>query len=217
MADYGYHRIGTKKQHEDRGVFEIKQFCGRTDKVLAADVFVDKKTGKNFDRVECQFIKGRIMTGDTLIITEMDRLGRDKVEILNELKHFCEKGVYVIILEIPTTQIDYSDLPDSLAKMMIETINNLIIEVYAILAQTEIEKKEKRQREGISAMKRRGEWDDYGRPRKLDIMRFGQAYTAVELVDITNVECMRILGISKASYYRYKAMHLKQPYRDRIE
>lgn len=70
-----------------------------------------------------------------------------------------------MILEIQTTTQDLSSLDNSMAKMIMETINNMLIELYATMAQSEIEKKEKRQQEGIQAKKDRGEWADYGRPK----------------------------------------------------
>ena len=70
-----------------------------------------------------------------------------------------------MILEIPTTTQDLSSLDNSMAKMIMETINNMLIELYATMAQAEIEKKEKRQQEGIEAKKARGECSDYGRPK----------------------------------------------------
>ena len=69
-----------------------------------------------------------------------------------------------MVLELPTTLIDLSAMENSMARMMLETINNMMIELYASMAQAEIEKKEKRQREGIEQKKARGEWDDYGTP-----------------------------------------------------
>ena len=60
--------------------------------------------------------------------------------------------------------MDISKLDNSMAQMLMETVNNMLIELYAAMAQAEIEKKEKRQREGIQAKKERGEWDNYGRP-----------------------------------------------------
>ncbi len=59
--------------------------------------------------------------------------------------------------------MDISDLDNTMAQMLMETVNNMLIELYAAMAQAEMEKKEKRQREGIQAKKARGEWDDYGR------------------------------------------------------
>ncbi len=209
MAFYGYHRVSTKEQHSDRGVLEIKHFCEQKNITLAGNVFCDKQTGKNFNRPEYQFIRNRIQPGDTLIITEMDRLGRNKVEILKELQYFKEKGIYVIILEIPTTQQDYSQLGSEMAKLIMEAVNNMLLEVYAVMAQVEIEKKEKRQREGIDTKKLRGEWDDYGRPAAMDYKRFAAAYTRVVNREIGPTDLRRELGLTHSTFYRYRAQYLK--------
>lgn len=209
MAHYGYHRVSTKNQHEDRGVAEIDAFCRQKNITLSSDIFCDKQTGKNFNRPEYQFIRGRIQPGDTLIITEMDRLGRNKAEILKELQFFRDRGVYVIILEIPTTQQDYSHLESSMAKMIMETINNMLIEMYAVFAQLEIEKKEKRQRDGIATKKARGEWDDYGRPAAIDYKQFAAAYARVKRGEIGPTDLRRELGLSHSTFYRYRAQYLK--------
>ncbi len=209
MAYYGYHRVSTKTQHEDRGVYEIEDFCKQKNITLSSDIFCDKKTGKNFSRPEYQFIRGRIQPGDTLIITEMDRLGRNKAEILKELQFFRDRGVYVIILEIPTTQQDYSKLDSTMARLMMEAISNMLIEMYAVFAQLEIEKKEKRQREGIAAKKLRGEWDDYGRPAAIDYKQFATAYARVERGGIGPTDLRRELGMSHSTFYRYRAQYLK--------
>lgn len=204
MAYYGYHRVSTKNQHEDRGIYEIGQYAESKGITLAGDVFFDKQTGKNFERLEYLFIKNRIMAGDTLIITEADRLGRNKAGILAELQFFKERDVRVIILEIPTTQLDIGQMDNALAKLMIETINNLLIEIYAVLAEAEISKKEKRQREGIEAKKRRGEWDDYGRPRAVEFSTFEEQYLRVLKGELGAVDVQRMLNIPSTTYYRYR-------------
>lgn len=155
MAVYGYHRTSTRDQHLDRGVLEIERYC-ETNKITLTEIFTDKLTGKSFDRPEYQFLRKRILPGDTLIVTELDRLGRTKLGILKELKYFQEKGVRVMVLELPTTLIDLSQFSNELARMMIETINNMMIELYASMAEAEMKKKEKRQREGIETKKLRG-------------------------------------------------------------
>lgn len=210
MAYYGYHRVSTKEQHEDRGVFELEAFCKEKNISLVGSVFCDKQTGKNFNRPEYQFIRNRIQPGDTLIITEMDRLGRNRAEILKELQFFKERGVYVIILEIPTTtNQDYSHMEDGMARMMMEAINNMLIEMYAVFAQVEIEKKEKRQKEGIATKKLRGEWDDYGRPAAMDYKLFAAAYARVQNGEIKPTELRRELGLSHSTFYRYRAQYQK--------
>lgn len=141
MAYYGYHRISTKEQHLDRGIIEIERFC-ESQKIKLERIFTDKITGKNFDRPRYTvLIEDVLRSGDTLIITELDRLGRNKREILKQLRILEEKGVRVMVLELPTTLIDLSQMENNLAKMMIETINSVLIEIYASLAQAEMEKR----------------------------------------------------------------------------
>jgi len=207
MAYYGYHRISTKEQHTDRGVYEIEQYCNSHTINLSGGVFCDKQTGKNFKRPEYDFIKNRILPNDSLIITEMDRLGRNKAEILKELQHYKDNGVFVIILEIPTTQMDFSKMDNAIARLIMEAIHNMLVEMFAVFAQAEIEKKEKRQREGIDAKKRRGEWDDYGRPPVIDYMKFAEEYKKVEAGKITPTDCMRSLELKPATYYRYRTKY----------
>ena len=98
-----------------------------------------------------------LRAGDELIITEVDRLGRNKQETLRELQYYRDNGIRVKILELPTTLMDLSAMDNAMARMIMETINNTLIELYATMAQAEIEKKEKRQKEGIQAKKERGE------------------------------------------------------------
>ena len=81
-------------------------------------------------------------------MSEVDRLGRNKQETLKELQYYRDNGIRVKILELPTTLMDLSKLDNATARMLMETINNMLIELYAAMAQAEIEKKEKRQREG---------------------------------------------------------------------
>lgn len=142
MAYYGYHRISTKEQHLDRGIIEIERFC-ESQKIKLERIFTDKITGKNFDRPRYTvLIEDVLRSGDTLIITELDRLGRNKREILKQLRILEEKGVRVMVLELPTTLIDLSQMENNLAKMMIETINSVLIEIYASLAQAEMGEEE---------------------------------------------------------------------------
>ena len=209
MAVYGYHRTSTRDQHLDRGVLEIKRFC-ETTPIILTEIFTDKLTGKCFDRPEYQFLRKRILPGDILIVTELDRFGRTKLGILKELKYFQEKGVRVMVLELPTTLIDLSQFSNELARMMIETINNMMIELYASMAEAEMKKKEKRQREGIETKKLRGEWDDYGRPAAIDQGVFDQAFQRVFKGEITPTKLRKELGLSHTTFYRYRARLLEK-------
>lgn len=204
MVVYGYHRTSTKDQHLDRGILEIERFCA-TQKIELASIFTDKLTGKNFNRPRYTvLVEDVLRDGDTLIVTELDRLGRNKQEILKQLQNLKEKGVRVMVLELPTTLIDLSQMENSLARLMIETINNILIELYASLAQAEIEKKEKRQKEGIEAKKLRGEWDDYGRPHAMEQEKFNQEFMRVAQKEVTPTQLQRELGLTSSTYYRYR-------------
>lgn len=165
----------------------------------------DQQTGKNFNRPRYQVLKEDILrAGDILIVTELDRLGRNKQDTLKELQYFKDKDIRVMILEIPTTTQDLSSLDNSMAKMIMETINNMLIELYATMAQAEIEKKEKRQQEGIVAKKARGEWADYGRPKAQKPSNWNEVIDLWQSGEITAVKAMELTGLKKTTFYKLK-------------
>ena len=199
---YGYHRTSTADQHLDRGITEIENFC-KNNNLQLEKIYTDQQTGKNFNRPRYQVLKEDILrSGDTLIITELDRLGRNKQDTLKELRYFQDKGIRVMILEIPTTTQDLSKLDNSMAKMIMETINNMLIELYATMAQAEIEKKEKRQREGIETKKARGEWEEYGRPKAQKPSNWEEVIAQWESGEITAVKAMELTGTKKTTFYK---------------
>ena len=170
-------------------------------------IYTDQQTGKNFDRPRYTVLKEDILrSGDTLIFTELDRMGRNKREILKELQYYRDKGIRVMILEIPTTTQDLSALDNSMAKMIMETINNMLIELYATMAQAEIEKKEKRQQEGIQAKKARGEWEDYGRPRAVKPSNWDEVIAQWKNGEITAVKAMELTETKKTTFYKLLKM-----------
>ena len=199
---YGYHRTSTKEQHLDRGIQEITKFCENNNLPLEK-IYTDQQTGKNFNRPRYQVLKEDILrTGDILIITELDRLGRNKQDTLKELQYYRDKQIRVMILEIPTTVQDLSALDNSMAQMIMETINNMLIELYATMAQAEIEKKEKRQQEGIAAKKARGEWEEYGRPKAQKPDNWDEVITKWQNGEITAVKAMELTGLKKTTFYK---------------
>ena len=199
---YGYHRTSTIDQHLDRGIAELETFA-KANNITIEKIYTDQQTGKNFNRPRYQVLKEDILrTGDTLIVTELDRLGRNKQDTLKELRYFQDKGIRVMILEIPTTTQDLSKLDNSMAQMIMETINNMLIELYATMAQAEIEKKEKRQQEGIEAKKARGEWSDYGRPKAEKPSNWDEVIAQWNNGEITAVKAMELTGTKKTTFYK---------------
>lgn len=202
MAIYGYHRTSTKEQHLDRGINEITEFC-KDNHYKLEKIYTDQQTGKNFSRPRYTVLRDDILReGDTLIITEVDRLGRNKKNTVEELRMLANRSIRVMILEIPTTLQDLSKMDNAMAKMILETVNHMLIELYAAMAQAEVEKKEKRQREGIEQMKARGEWDKYGRPRIKQPDNWKEVIQSWKAGEITAVEAMRLTGMRKSSFYK---------------
>ena len=201
---YGYHRTSTKEQHLDRGINEITQYCKEHNMKLEK-VYTDQQTGKNFDRARYIVLTEDVLrAGDILIITEIDRLGRTKQDTLDELRKLRDKDVRVMVLELPTTLIDFSTIDNEMAKMMMETVNNMMIELYASMAEAEMHKKQKRQKEGYEALKARGEWDKLGRPVAIDYKKFCKEYQKVLAGKIKPFELMKELKLTQSTYYRYR-------------
>lgn len=197
---YGYHRVSSKDQHLDRGIIEIEEFCNSRGLELQR-IYADKHTGKNFDRPRYQVLKEDVLReGDTLILTELDRLGRNKKDILQQLQYLKDLHVRVMILEIPTTLQDLSTLDGSMSKMIMETINNMLIELYATMAQAEIEKKEKRQKEGIATAKSRGV--RFGRPAANYPESWENVYKSWKAGNCKAVDAMKELGLTKSTFYK---------------
>lgn len=208
--NYGYHRVSTKEQHLERGVTEIENYCAANN-IPLEKIFTDKMTGKSFERPRYVVMKEDVLrAGDCLIVSELDRLGRNKKGILEELRYFKEKDIRIMILEIPTTLVDYSDMGNELMRLMLETVNNMLIEMYTALAQAEMEKKEKRQADGIREMKLRGEWHLYGRKRVMGITEFAIEYEKVLSGKKRPVDVMNEFGLTNSTYYRYKKEVEKQ-------
>lgn len=207
---YGYHRTSTKEQHLDRGIHEIEEYC-KSNAIPLEKIYLDQQTGKNFNRPRYQVLKEDVLkAGDTLIITELDRLGRNKKSTMQEIQYFKDKGIRLMVLELPTTLMDFSKMDNQMAAMMMECINNMMVELYSSMAQAELEKKEKRQMEGIAAKKERGDWDDYGRPRAMSFEKFCAEYERVKDGKIKPFELISELGLSKPTYYRYRSQYEAQ-------
>ncbi|MCL2147570.1 MAG: recombinase family protein [Synergistaceae bacterium] len=200
---YGYHRTSTKEQRLDRGVAGIEDFCRQRGYELQK-IYTDKISGKIFDRPRYVVLKEDVLRwGDTLILWELDRLGRNKKEIINELRHFSDNGIRIMFIDIPTTTMDYSGLQDDFVRLLMDTVNNILIEIVSMVAENEVERKRKRCDEGREAMKARGDWDKYGRPRKMQKEDFAAQYARVVNKEIGSLALMRELGIHRDTYFRY--------------
>lgn len=188
----GYCRVSTKDQDLTRQEESLKEYgCER--------IYSDKATGKNFNRPQYNLMKEALRTGDTLVVHEFDRLGRNKKLTLKELQYFKDKGIRLVALNLPTTQVDTTD------NLMLETINNIVIELYTMMAQQEIETREKRQQEGIKIALENGV--KFGR-KEIDYPNnWSNVIQLVDSKDISNIEAMKMLGLKKTTYYKLLKQH----------
>ena len=188
---YHYCRVSSADQNLDRQLDELSKHA-------AADrVFTDKASGKNFERAGYQALKAVVVAGDEVYIKELDRLGRNKEEIKDELKWFKEHGVTVRVLDVPTTLIDFKG-QDWLQDM----VNNILIEVLGSIADQERIKIRRRQAEGIAAKREHGNWEEYGRPEKvIPEDTLSEMRQKIKKGDATVTECCKALGISRALWY----------------
>lgn len=200
---YGYERVSSKEQNLDRQDIAIKQY--RPD-IKEDNIFKDKLTGKTFDRPQYNLMKNIIehmqQTNDKdikieLVIEELDRLGRNAEKIKKELEWFKEHNIIVRILEIPTTLIEV----DNNNKWVMQLINQIIIEVYSAIAEEELNKRQKRQREGIEAAKEKG--IHLGRkPIEVNREHLQKVYISWINKEITSKQAMTALNLKPNTFYR---------------
>lgn len=190
----GYIRVSTREQNVDRQREELLKH-GVEERYL----FIDKASGRNTDRPQYQLLKLALRANDELYIHELDRLGRNKTDILNELKDFKEKNVLVRILDVPTTLIDYKEHGET-AQFILDMINNLLIEVFSTLAEAELKKIHKRQMEGIEIAKQKGV--SFGRPATPITEEFKIQYDRWKKKEITATAAMKYLDLKPMTFYR---------------
>lgn len=216
MITYAYERVSSKDQNLERQETAIRNF--RPD-ISDANIFKDKVTGKTFDREHYNEMKiilehlSKVNATNDLIevvFEEMDRLGRDKESIKKELQWYKDRGIYIRILELPSTLVDI----DSNNKWVMDMVTNILIEVYATMAQQELEKRAKRQTEGIIEAQKKG--IKFGRqPIQLNESEFMTVYNSWKAAEINARQAMNILGIKPNTFYRrvkeYEATQNIQP------
>ena len=192
MAKYFSARVSSKDQNLARQLAEAEKYG-----IPKENVFCDKITGRKIDRPEYDRLKSLVQKGDEVYFKELDRIGRAKHLIKEELEWFKEKGVIVRVLDVPTTLIEFP----AGQEWVLEMVNNILIEVLGTIAEQEWKKTKQRREEGIAAM-------PVVNGRKVS-SRTGRGFGRVEkkvdleLRDGENITdaCNR-LGISRTTYYR---------------
>lgn len=207
---FGYARVSSKEQNEGRQVKAINEYCKCQSITLdERDIYIDKKSGKDFNREEYQLLKRTVRNGDIVVIKEMDRLGRNKAEIKKEIEWYNGNGIVLRILDIPTTLMDFSAYDSSMAKAMMEMVNNVLIEVLGTIAEEERNKIKQRQREGIELAKAEGK--HLGRPKTEYPIGWEKAYEHWRSGEETAIATMKQLELKRNTFYRLVKQYENTP------
>lgn len=188
---FGYIRVSTKEQNEERQIEELLKY-----KIDRKNIFIDKETGKTFQRENYILLKNKLRYGDEIFFHELDRVGRTKKEMKDELQKMTEQGVIVRILDVPTTLMDFSVFGE-LQKSIMEMVNTILIEVLSTQAETELIKIKKRQAEGIAIAKKQGKY--IGRKAKELPKNFPKLYERWKNKELSATEFCKILEYKSRS------------------
>ena len=176
---YGYVRVSSQKQNEDRQLIAMAE-AG----VERANIFIDKQSGKDFDRPNYKRLINRLRPGDTLFIKSIDRLGRNYEEIQNQWRIITkDKDVDMVVIDMPL-------LDTRINKNLLGTfISDLVLQLLSFISENERTIIRQRQAEGIAAAKKRGV--RFGRPTKEAPQNF-----------IPLDEILKEYDMSAATFYR---------------
>jgi len=190
MEIYGYVRVSSTDQNEDRQLIALRD-KGVDDK----NIYMDKQSGKDFNRPQYKKLVRKLRPGDLLYILSIDRLGRNYEEIQNQWRVLTkEKGIDICVIDMPL--LDTRQGKD----LMGTFIADLVLQILSFVAQSERENIKKRQAEGIAAAKARGV--KFGRPEKEVPEDFGEIVKVWEQKKLPFSEALKRCGMSEATFYR---------------
>lgn len=187
---FAYVRVSTKDQNERRQLDEMRRHV-RDDRFI----YVEKESGKDFNRPGYQKLKRILSEGDTLIVKSLDRLGRNYTQIKEEWGDLLRHGVQVRVLDFPLLDTARYGCGDLMTKFLA----NVVFEVLSFVAENERNTIRERQREGIAAAKRAGV--HFGRA----VVRppeFERAYLDWQAGRITAAEAIRRTGMARSTFYK---------------
>ena len=189
--DYGYVRVSAVDQNIARQMLEMK------DRGLAKkNIYVDKQSGKDFNRPQYVALVKKLKKGDLLYIKSIDRLGRNYNEILEQWRILTkEKGIDIVVQDMPLLDTrQHRDLTGAL-------ISDIVLQLLSYVAHNEREKIKARQAEGIAAAKERGVYKGR-KPVEVDREQFAKLYQEVKAGARTNQYAMDQLGLKRNTYYK---------------
>ncbi|MBS4761542.1 recombinase family protein [Carnobacteriaceae bacterium zg-ZUI252] len=190
---YGYIRVSTKEQNVERQLTAMYQE-GIADKQL----YIDKMSGKDFNRIAYKRMIKRLKKGDEVVIKSIDRLGRNYDEILEQWRYLVreqEVDIKVLDLDLLNTKSSFDN------NITGRFISDLVLQVLSYVAQVERENMLQRQREGIREAKKKGV--RFGRPKKEIPPNFEEVYQQWELQQLNIQEAADVLDVAKTTCYNW--------------
>ena len=189
---YGYVRVSTKEQNEDRQMLALEEFP-----VERHNIYMDKLSGKDFNRPQYHKMMRKLKAGDVIVLKSIDRLGRDYEEIQNQWRIITkEKGAHIVVLDMHL--LDTRETGKDLTGTFIA---DLVLQILSYVAQTERENTRQRQAEGIAAARMRGV--RFGRPRKEVPDAFWDLKEQWRSGEIVSREAARQLGVAQDTFLRW--------------
>ena len=189
---YGYIRVSTRDQNEDRQILALKELS-----IPEKNLFIDKQSGKDFERPQYRKMVRKLKKDDLLYIKSIDRLGRNYTEILEQWRFLTkEKGIDIVVLDMPL--LDTRRGKDLLGTFL----SDIVLQVLSFVAENERTNIRQRQAEGIAAAKARG--IRFGRPPKPLPDGFHQAYQQWKSGALTGTAAARMCKMP-LSTFRYRA------------
>ncbi len=188
---YGYVRVSTKEQNEDRQILALSDFP-----ISRENLYTDKVSGKDFHRPQYQRMVKKLRKGDILVVKSIDRLGRNYEEILEQWRRLTkEKGVDIVVIDMPL--LDTRNKNDLTGTLIADIVLNLL----SYVAQTERENIRQRQAEGIAAARKKGV--KFGRPPIPVPEAFEKVSKRWENGEISSRNAAMQLGISQNTFLRW--------------
>ena len=189
--DYGYARVSTKEQNEQRQIIVLTQFG-----LLQKCIYVDKQSGRDFERPQYRRLVRKLKNGDTLVVKSIDRLGRNYEEILEQWRIITkEKAAAIVVLDMPLLDTRKSrDLTGTL-------IADIVLQILSYVAQTEREFIRQRQAEGIATAKSRGV--QFGRKPKEQPPEYPAVLEAWRRKELSASAAAARLGITHKTFQKW--------------
>lgn len=196
---YGYVRVSTTTQNIDRQMEEMYKF-GLTDEFI----YIDKQSGKDFDRPNYQIMKSKLKKDDLLIIKSIDRLGRNYEMIIKEwsdITKIIEADICVIDFPLLDTRSENTNLVGKF-------ISDIVLQVLSFVAQNERENIRQRQAEGIRIAKEKGV--HMGRPKYKLPNNFTEIVVRYHNKELTHIEAAEILNMTRGTFLKYSKLIKKE-------